>query len=147
MGGHLVEHWIVPKGMHCNKVLQNQRITFKILCPSLQSEGYLQGGLPQQLCQLQAGALQVVIIRCVHHIHDGLHSPAVPLPHAAEPRLRIRERVSKRFCQVQRLPAMHAAFCGIPQWNVPGAVALCSAMPSRCHDMPDQPDIPLDFTV
>ena len=123
MGGHLVGHWIVAKGMHCNKVLEPNTLLLTIESFTAK-RCYLQGGLPQQLCQLQACALQVVMIRCVHYVHNGLHSPAVPLPHAAEPRLRKRERVSKRLYQVQGLPAMDVTFCCIPKWNVPEAVAF-----------------------
>lgn len=43
--------------------------------------------LVQQVVQLVPRGLDLLQIGRVHHVHDGVHAPAVPLPHAAEPGL------------------------------------------------------------
>ena len=50
-----------------------------------------QRGLGQQCVQLLLGGLQAVQVSAVHHKHDGLHTAAIALPHAAEPRLQGRK--------------------------------------------------------
>lgn len=43
--------------------------------------------LVEEVVQLVPRGLDLLQIGCVHHVHDGIHAAAIPLPHAAEPGL------------------------------------------------------------
>lgn len=44
-------------------------------------------GLVEEIVQLVPRRLDLLQVGGVHHVDDGIHAPAVPLPHAAEPGL------------------------------------------------------------